>query len=77
MSGLVKPSWWPENPYPEDIFTMPRERYPEIVPDPDVRTGLSGMLGRQFWDIASDAIWEAIVAAQADSRLVFVDLEED
>lgn len=55
-----KPKWWPKNPYPETIFVMKRERYPEIVPDPDLRTGLSGMLGREFWDIASETIWEKV-----------------
>jgi len=54
-----KPDWWPTNPYPEDIFVMKRERYAEIVPDPDLRTGLSGCLGRIFWEIASDSIFEA------------------
>jgi len=39
---------------------MAEERYPEIVPDPEVRTALSGMLGRQFWNIASETIWEAM-----------------
>jgi len=58
-----KPNWWPVCPYPESVFTMKRERYPEIVPDPDVRTGLSGMLGREFWNIASEAIWEAFSEA--------------
>jgi len=58
-----KPDWWPKNPYPIDVFPMPEERYPEIVPDPDLRTALSGMLGRQFWDIASEAIWEAMLEA--------------
>lgn len=54
------PEWWPENPYPEDIFTMKRERYPEIVPDPHTRSALSGCLGREFWDIASQAIWDQV-----------------
>lgn len=53
------PEWWPRNPYPESVFPMPRERYPEIIPDPDTRTALSGMLGRLFWDIASETIWSA------------------
>ena len=55
-----KPNWWPENPYPESIFPMPREKYPEIVPDPKTRTALSGMLGRCFWDIASKSILDAM-----------------
>ena len=57
---MNKPSWWPKNPYPESIFPMPREKYPEIVPDPMTRTGLSGMLGREFWDIASKSIWDVL-----------------
>jgi len=60
------PEWWPRNPYPEDIFVMKRERYPEIVPDPDLRTGLSGMLGRVFWEVASDAIFDAMCVAMED-----------
>lgn len=65
---MDKPSWWPSNPYPADIFVMPRSRYAEIVPDPDLRTGLSGMLGREFWDIASDAIWAAMQQAAEDEE---------
>lgn len=57
---MENPDFWPENPYPKSVFTMPSERYIEVVPDPDIRTGLSGMLGREFWDIASEEIWEAI-----------------
>ena len=67
-----KPTWWPENPYPASVFPMPREKYAEIVPDDDVRTGLSGMLGREFWDIAADAIWEAM---QEERALVQAALE--
>lgn len=60
---MKKPRWWPKNPYPRDIFPMPEGRYAEIVPDPDLRTALSGMLGRRFWDAASEAIWEAMLRA--------------
>lgn len=55
---MNKPDWWPECPYPVDIFPMDLERYPEIVPDPDVRTALSGVLGRFFWELAERQIWE-------------------
>jgi hypothetical protein len=55
-----KPSWWPKNPYPEDIFPMKRSEYSKIVPDDKTRTALSGCLGRMFWDIASDAILDAL-----------------
>ena len=40
---------------------MQRDRYAEIVPDPDVRTALSGCLGREFWDIASETILERYI----------------
>lgn len=63
---MSKPEWWPKNPYPETIFVMRKKRYPEIVPDPDLRTGLSGMLGREFWDIASESIWNALQNKMAD-----------
>ena len=55
-----KPKWWPDNPYPKSIFPMERDKYSEIVPDEKIRTALSGMLGREFWDVASDSIWEAV-----------------
>jgi len=60
MNKKDKPNWWPSNPYPESIFPMPREKYAEIVPDPRIRTALSGMLGREFWNIASESIWDAL-----------------
>ena len=62
-----KPDWWPKNPYPVSVFPMPEERYPEIVPDPKLRTALSGMLGRRFWDVASEAIWAAMLEAIDDA----------
>ena len=55
-----KPEWWPDNPYPKTVFPMEREAYTDIVPDPKTRTALSGMLGREFWEIASATIWEAV-----------------
>lgn len=58
---MVKPEWWPKNPYPESIFPMARDEYPKVVLNPRVRTALSGMLGREFWDIASECIWDALL----------------
>jgi len=66
---MQKPDWWPKCPYPESIFPMPRERYVEIVPDPKLRTALSGMLGREFWDIASETIWEAMLEAISNTLM--------
>lgn len=55
-----KPAFWPKNPYPEGIFPMHRSEYADVVPDPHLRTALSGMLGREFWEIASDTIWDRL-----------------
>lgn len=52
-----KPSWWPECPYPKTIFPMTEEDYVEAVPDPKLRTALSGCLGRHFWNLAEEEIW--------------------
>lgn len=52
----IPPAWWPECPYPADIFPMNLDRYAEIVPDEDLRTALSGTLGRHFWRVASTSI---------------------
>ena len=69
----AKPDWWPQNPYPKSVFTMPEEKYEQIVPDDMVRTGLSGMLGRRFWNSCSDAIWEALLDAVEDGRIIHID----
>ena len=57
---MTKPDWWPKNPYPIDIFPMTRVEYSEVVPSPTKRTALSGMLGREFWEIASESIYDAL-----------------
>lgn len=71
MQKIEKPTWWPDNPYPETIFPMKRERYPEIVPDPELRTALSGCLGHLFWDIASESIWHRLKDAVENGDVVF------
>lgn len=38
---------------------MTVEDYVILMPDPQLRTALSGCMGRLFWDIASDSILEA------------------
>ena len=57
---MDKPDWWPKNPYPEDVFPMKQEDYSKIIPDKYKLAALSGMLGRLFWDIASDMIWDRL-----------------
>ena len=56
------PDWWPENPYPEDVFTMTSEEYKAVWTDlsPEIQTSVSGYLGRIFWNIASKMIHQAL-----------------
>lgn len=56
-----KPDWWPENPYPSEVFPMTIEEYVEMFPDERQRAAIAGCLGRQFWGLASDAIYEAML----------------
>lgn len=58
---MNKPDWWPECPYPEDIFPMKREEALKYLPeDPNTRTAVAGSLGRMFWKIAEQTIWERV-----------------
>lgn len=68
---MRRPDWWPRNPYAETIFPMPREQYEQMMPDPQQRTALSGMLGCLFWAICSDAIWDRLRLAVEEGELVF------
>ena len=56
-----RPQWWPKNPYPEDIFSMTIEGYKKAIPDPELRTSVSGFLGRMFWELADKCIYDALV----------------
>ena len=56
-----RPDWWPENPYPESVFTMTEEEYIEVIPDKHLRTRISGFMARFGWDRADEAIYEAWV----------------
>src|SRR3990167_5563364 len=63
---MKKPDWWPENPYPEDIFPMTTKDYVEAIPDPKLRTAVSGCIGRWAWDVAADMIWQRFCEAVED-----------
>jgi len=54
------PEWWPENPYPESIFPMTNKEYLEAVPNPNLRTAISGFLYRAGWLVATKQISEAL-----------------
>ncbi len=60
--GAAFPEWWPECPYPKEVFAMELEGYIKAVPDEKLRTAISGFLGRTFWDIASKQILDAMIA---------------
>jgi len=57
-----RPDWWPENPYPADVFPMTLQVYADMV-DEETRTAISGCLGRFFWEIASEQIFSAMRGA--------------
>jgi len=66
---MSKPDLWPKNPYPIEIFPMTIDEYIEQIPDPILRTAISGYLGRLFWNIASETIWEKINEAIENGKL--------
>ena len=69
----MKPEWWPENPYPESVFPMTTDEYCEAVPGGDLRTAISGCLGRVFWDVASEDIFIRMCEA-VDARVIGIEL---
>lgn len=54
------PTWFPECPYPADIFPMTAEQYTAALPDGNLRTAISGYLGRLFWGIAERNMAQAL-----------------
>jgi len=71
---MNKPTWWPTNPYPESVWPMQLSDISEIVRNPDELTAISGAMGRHFWNVASDDIWEAMGVEIEWDRLL---LEEE
>jgi len=67
MKVSIKPAWWPDNPYPESMFPMTDDEYVKAIPDPKMRTAISGCLGRLFWDIASESIYNAMINEYGDN----------
>lgn len=53
-----KPDWWPECPYPEDIFPMTTDEFVKAVPDGKLRSAISGCVGRFAWRCAENMIWD-------------------
>lgn len=69
---IEKPDWWPENPYPEDIFPMTVDEYIAVIPDPKTRTAVSGHMARFGWLVAEKMIWERVLSALDDGDLMIV-----
>lgn len=67
MNIKKKPHWWPALPYPEKVFPMnlddEKRGYATLVPDGKDRAALSGALGREFWNIASETIHDSFARA--------------
>ena len=53
-----QPEWWPHCPWPEEVWPMTPDEYIAAVPDPKLRTAISGYLMRQGWHLACEAILE-------------------
>jgi hypothetical protein len=53
---------FPENPYPEKIFTMTFDDFKNEVPDDHLRTRIAGCLSRWQYDTAKEIIMAAIKA---------------
>lgn len=60
-----KPNWWPENPYPEELFPNDAQEYCDILIDPTERTAISGYLGRIFWNLAAKQ-FRTVIELQSD-----------
>jgi hypothetical protein len=56
---MKRPKWWPENQYPESVFTMTEEEYVDAIPDEHLRTRISGFMARFGWDRADESIYKA------------------
>ena len=69
---MNEPYWFPRNPYPEDIFPMSIDKYPQVVPDDSQRTALSGCLGRWFWEMITEDILECMYRAYREDPEAFI-----
>jgi len=59
MKDYAKPLWWPECPYSKDVFTMELSELTKIIKNDKILTAISGCLGRYFWTVASNMIYES------------------
>jgi hypothetical protein len=57
---MEKPGWWPKCPWPKDVWVMSHIDYTKAVPDPKIRTAISGLLMRKGWEIAEEDIYKRL-----------------
>jgi hypothetical protein len=48
---MIKPEWWPQCPWPESVWPMTDKEYVKAIPDPKLRTAISGFLMRKGWEV--------------------------
>lgn len=49
-----------DNPYPKWLFPMTTKDYVKAIPDPKLRTAISGCIGRWVWNNAIGLILDRI-----------------
>ncbi len=54
------PEWWPQCPYPKKVWPMTEEQYVKAIPDPHLRTAISGYLMREGWCVFENQFMRAI-----------------
>lgn len=57
----MRPDWWPSNPFPASVFTLTAEQLRALIPSDLMRTGVAGLLMRQGWELASEAIYARLL----------------
>lgn len=50
------PPWWPPNPFRPSVFAMSEKDLTDALPNPTTRTAVAGLLMRDGWTLAADAI---------------------
>ena len=65
---MNKPSFWPENPYPESVWPMTMDDVAYEIRDPDMLTAISGSMGRHFYNLALEDVWELVAPELAENE---------
>jgi len=71
--GPAFPDWWPENQYPEDIFTGRIDDIPELIPDEKVRAKVAGALLRYGYNLASEDCFKAMTEHREGEKESVID----